>query len=199
MDIVPLGIDGAFLVRPTIHADDRGSFHEWFRSDRLRAATGRDFPVAQANWSVSGHGTIRGIHFSRFPLSQAKLVTCPEGAVWDVVVDVRAGSPDFGRWVAIELSAENRHAVLVGEGLGHGFMATSDRSTVMYLCSTPYSPERESEVNPLDPAIGIAWPTTGKPIMSAKDADAPALALARDRGELPAMEDWRKHAESQSH
>jgi dTDP-4-dehydrorhamnose 3,5-epimerase len=187
-------IPGAFAVTPQQHRDDRGVFLEWFRSDRFVETTGHRFTIAQANCSVSAAGTLRGIHFAQLPPSQAKYVTCPSGAILDVVVDIRVGSPTFGRWDAVQLDDENRKALYLAEGLGHAFMALADDTVVNYLCSAPYAPGREHGVHPLDPAIGIAWPTRGRdgspltPSLSAKDGEAPVLADLVDSGLLPTSE-----------
>ncbi len=134
---------------------------------------------------------VRGIHYADVPPGQAKYVTCVAGAILDVVVDVRAGSPTFGKWEAVTLEAESRRAVFIGEGLGHAFMALSDGATALYLCSTPYAPGREHGVHPLDPAVGIAWPSGGglEPVLSEKDAAAPALEEALRSGQLPRYAD----------
>jgi dTDP-4-dehydrorhamnose 3,5-epimerase len=119
-------------------------------------------------------------------------VTCAAGAVLDVVVDLRVGSPGFGKWEMVRLDDEHRRGVFLAEGLGHGFMALSEQATVLYLCSTPYAPGREHGVHPLNPALGIAWPLDGladAPILSAKDAAAPALDDALRSGELPTYAD----------
>ncbi len=128
---------------------------------------------------------MRGIHFSDVPPGQAKLVTCTSGAILDVMVDVRLGSPDFGRWIAVPLTAENRSAVFIEEGIGHGFAALSGEATVVYLCSTPFAPAREHGVHPFDPGIGIDWPAESGPVLSDKDAAAPSLAAAIVGGQLP--------------
>jgi dTDP-4-dehydrorhamnose 3,5-epimerase len=141
--------------------------------------------TAQANCSVSRRGVIRGIHFSDVPPGQAKYVSCVSGAILDVVVDIRVGSPGYGRWEAVRLDDTERRSLYISEGLGHAFTALSDEATVLYLCSTPYAPGREHGVNPLDPAIGIEWPSGVEPILSAKDADAPTLDEARAAGLLP--------------
>ncbi|HLU76208.1 MAG TPA: dTDP-4-dehydrorhamnose 3,5-epimerase [Nonomuraea sp.] len=177
----PLGIDGAWTHTPVVHGDRRGAFLEAFRADGLP----RRFDVAQVNCSVSGRGVLRGIHFADVPPGQAKYVMCVSGAVLDVVVDLRVGSPTFGRWETVLLDDEERTATLVAEGLGHGFIALTDRATVMYLCSTPYAPAREHGVHPLDPALGIAWPDGLEPVLSEKDAAAPTLAEALSAGLLP--------------
>jgi dTDP-4-dehydrorhamnose 3,5-epimerase len=184
-------IRGAFTFTPQQHRDDRGVFLEWFRSDRFVETTGHPFTIAQANCSVSAAGTIRGIHFAQLPPSQAKYVTCPSGAVLDVVVDIRVGSPTFGQWDAVRLDDQDRRALYLAEGLGHAFIALQDGSLVNYLCSAPYAPGREHGVHPLDPAIGIDWPTEGvdgSPLthsLSPKDEQAPPLADLVDSGLLP--------------
>ncbi|MFJ7023298.1 dTDP-4-dehydrorhamnose 3,5-epimerase [Streptomyces sp. NPDC101117] len=190
-----LGIDGAWVLEPQVFPDDRGTFHEWFRGREFRAATGRDLEPAQANCSVSRRGVLRGLHFSDVPPGQAKYVTCVRGAVLDVVVDVRVGSPTFGHWEAVRLDDSGRRAVFLAEGLGHAFMALTDDATVVYLCSTGYAPEREHGVDPLDPALGIAWPDGLTPVLSPKDAAAPSLARAREAGLLPSYEACRAHYE----
>ena len=181
----PLGIEGAWVYTPRVHKDDRGSFAETFRGAEFAADLGYRLDVAQANCSVSRRGVIRGIHYADVPPGQAKYVTCVSGAIIDVVVDLRAGSPSFGNWDAVRLDDNSRRALYIGEGLGHAFAALSDQATVLYLCSTPYAPDREHGVNPLDPAIGIAWPADIEPVLSDKDAAAPSLAQARSAGLLP--------------
>jgi dTDP-4-dehydrorhamnose 3,5-epimerase len=180
-----LDIDGAWVYTPRIHADGRGSFLEWFQGGVFHSRAGYRLPVAQANCSVSRRGVIRGIHFADVPPGQAKYVTCVSGTVIDVVVDLRAGSPSFGRWAAVQLDDRARRAVFIGEGLGHAFAARSEEATVMYLCSSPYQPGREHGIDPLDPALAIAWPGDVEPILSDKDARAPSLARARAAGLLP--------------
>jgi dTDP-4-dehydrorhamnose 3,5-epimerase len=190
--VKPLGIDGAWTFTPQVHSDDRGSFAEAFRGPEFAADLGYRLGVAQVNCSVSRRGVIRGIHYSDVPPGQAKYVSCVSGAVLDVVVDLRVGSPGFGQWETVRLDDEDRTAVFLAEGLGHGFMALSEQATVMYMCSTPYAPGREHGVHPLDPALGIAWPLDGLadgPVLSDKDAAAPALDEALLSGVLPRYED----------
>ncbi len=145
--------------------------------------------IAQANCSISRRGVIRGIHFAEVPPGQAKYVTCVNGAIIDVIVDLRVCSPGFGRWTAVQLDDETRRAVFLAEGLGHAFMALSDQASVLYLCSTPYAPGREHVVHPLDTDVGIAWPAGIEPILSEKDAAAPSLTQARSAGLLPSYHD----------
>lgn len=185
----PLGIDGAWAMTPCIHSDNRGSFLEWFRSGELAETLGYRLDIAQANCSVSHRGVLRGIHFTDVPPGQAKYISCVRGAILDVVVDLRVGSPSFGQWEAVPLDDENRRAVFLSEGLGHAFMALTDQATALYLCSTPYAPESEHGVHALDPAIGIAWPEDLETILSDKDASAPMLADAQAAGLLPVFAD----------
>jgi dTDP-4-dehydrorhamnose 3,5-epimerase len=185
----PLGIAGAWIHEPKIYTDPRGDFHEWFRASDLSAATGRDLDLVQANYSVSVRGTLRGVHFADVPPSQAKYVKCVSGAVLDVVVDVRIGSPTFGAWEATRLDDVDHASVFLSEGLGHAFMALSDQATVVYMCSAGYTPAREHGVHPLDPALGIEWPAGTEPLLSDKDAAAPGLAEAEQLGLLPSYAD----------
>jgi dTDP-4-dehydrorhamnose 3,5-epimerase len=191
----PIGIDGAWTFTPQIHGDTRGSFLEWFRGAEFAAATGHPLGLEQANCSVSRRGTLRGIHFADVPPGQAKYVTCVRGSALDVVVDVRTGSPTFGRSVAVELDDRRRRAVYLAEGLGHAFLALSDDTVVMYLASQPYAPAHEHGIDPLDPALGIAWPAGIEPLLSAKDAAAPSLAEAERAGILPSYADCLAYQE----
>jgi len=189
MLIEPLPIEGAWVMTPRIHGDERGAFLEWFKDPTFAEAVGQRLDLKQANCSISARGVLRGIHFADVPPSQAKYVTCVKGAVLDVIVDIRVGSPTFGQWTSVLLDDHERKAVYLSEGLGHGFCAQQDGSTVVYLCSEPYSPEREHELHPLDPAIGIDWgPAGADPELSAKDAAAPTLADAAAAGRLPTWE-----------
>jgi dTDP-4-dehydrorhamnose 3,5-epimerase len=188
MKIRPLAIQGAFEVTPAQHRDDRGAFLEWYRFDALAAAVGHPLDLRQANLSTSAKDVVRGIHFADVPPSQAKYVTCVTGAVLDVVVDIRVGSPTFGTWEAVRLDDEDRRAVYLAEGLGHAFCALTEGATVTYLCSSTYRPGHEHGIDPLDRELDIAWPA-GTPLLSKKDADAPSLAEARAAGLLPLYAD----------
>ncbi|WP_405092693.1 dTDP-4-dehydrorhamnose 3,5-epimerase family protein [Micromonospora sp. NBC_01392] len=190
MRIRPLGIEGAWEVTPQQHGDPRGRFLEWYRHDRLAEAVGHPLRLAQANLSVSARDVVRGIHFADVPPGQAKYLTCVRGAVLDVVVDVRVGSPTFGRWEAVRLDDTERRAVYLAEGLGHAVCALTDDATLSYLCSATYRPAAEHTVHPLDPALAIAWPTAA-PLLSARDAAAPSLAEARAAGRLPGYDACR--------
>jgi dTDP-4-dehydrorhamnose 3,5-epimerase len=187
MKIRPMSIPGAFEVTPVQHRDSRGTFLEWYRFDRLAEAVGHPLDLAQANLSTSARGVVRGIHYADVPPGQAKYVTCVAGAVLDVVVDIRVGSPTYGRWEGVRLDDEERRAVYLAEGLGHGFCAITETATVAYLCSSTYRPGAEHGLDPLDPALGIEWPTDA-PVLSDKDAEAPGLAAAQTSGALPEWE-----------
>lgn len=196
MEFQPLPIAGVFVITPRQHGDDRGTFFEWYKSPAFTEHVGHDLTVAQANCSVSARGTLRGIHYADVPPGQAKYVTCLAGSVLDVVVDLRVGSPTFGAWDAVTLDTRSRRLVYIAEGLGHGFVALEDNSTVVYLCSTTYNPSGEHEIDPFDPELGIDW-GIGKDqaALSAKDAVAPSLAQAREQGLLPTLADCQEYLE----
>ncbi|MFV2011784.1 MULTISPECIES: dTDP-4-dehydrorhamnose 3,5-epimerase family protein [unclassified Micromonospora] len=184
MKIRELEVEGAWEVTPQQHGDPRGLFLEWYRFDHLAGAVGHPLRLAQGNLSVSARGVVRGIHFADVPPGQAKYISCVRGAVVDVVVDLRVGSPTFGRWTAVRLDDVDRRAVYLSEGLGHGFCAMSDDATLNYLCSTTYNPRAEHGVHPLDADLAIDWPVAA-PQLSARDDAAPTLAQARADGLLP--------------
>jgi dTDP-4-dehydrorhamnose 3,5-epimerase len=187
MDVKALEIPDAWLFTPEVHGDGRGVFLESFTRSSLSEATGRSLDLAQANISRSQRGTIRGIHFALVPPGQAKFVQCVSGLAYDVIVDVRVGSPTFGRWCAVELNAEVHQGVFISEGLGHGFAALADNTTLSYFCSTPYTPSNEFGISPFDPSLNISWPITG-PTVSERDKHAPSLQKALEDGTLPTYE-----------
>lgn len=194
MTVRELAIPGAWEITPKLHADDRGFFYEWFTQREFAEVTSHRFDLHQANCSVSAAGVLRGLHFAQLPPSQAKFVTCVRGAVFDVVVDIRVGSPTYGRWDSALLDARDRRSVYVSEGLAHGFLALEDDSTVMYLCSAPYAPEREHTILATDPQLAIDWPSVDgtTPLMSGRDLDAPTLEEVRATGMLPTWDDTRE-------
>ena len=184
MKIRPLSIEGAWEITPQQHGDPRGMFMEYYRFDLLAEVVGHPLRLAQANLSVSARGVVRGLHFADVPPGQAKYVTCVRGAVLDVIVDLRVGSPTFGRWEGIQLDEVDRRAVYLSEGIGHGFCALSDDATLSYFCSETFNPSGEHSVHPLDPDLGIDWPAE-TPHLSARDEAAPSLAEAVSTGLLP--------------
>lgn len=188
MQVEPLAIEGLWEITPLQRPDDRGVFLEAFKADVLSEAIGHPFTLKQMNVSVSSAGTVRGIHFADVPLGQAKYVQCFSGAILDVVVDIRVGSPTFGQWDAIELNATSRKALYISEGLGHAFCALTDEATVGYLCSEPYSPTREHGIHPMDSTLALPWPDGTAALLSPKDAAAPTLAEALASGMLPSYD-----------
>lgn len=159
-------MEGPIVFEPAVFGDARGFFAETFRAEWLPGES-----WVQDNHSRSKRGTVRGMHFQT---GQAKLVRCARGRIWDVVVDIRPGSPTFGEWQAWELDDERLHALYVPVGFAHGFAVLSDEADVVYKCSTYYDPVQESGFAYDDPAVGIAWPVD-EPLVSARDRDAPAL------------------------
>jgi dTDP-4-dehydrorhamnose 3,5-epimerase len=188
LNIQPLELPGVLLVHPRVHGDARGFFLETFQAGRY-AEAGIPGPFVQDNWSRSVKGTLRGLHFQQ-PHAQGKLVSVMSGAVWDVAVDVRRGSPTFGRHVAVELSAENKAQLWIPPGFAHGFCVLSDSADLVYKCTAPYIPEADRSLRWNDPALDIPWPVRS-PLLSARDlsapllADAPALPTYDGRGAGP--------------
>jgi dTDP-4-dehydrorhamnose 3,5-epimerase len=172
MNVVQTRIPGVLIVEPRVHADERGHFFEAWRRDRYREA-GIDVPMVQDNVSFSRRGVLRGLHFQD-PNPQAKLVSVLVGAVWDVAVDLRAGSPAFGESVGVELSAENRRQLFIPEGCAHGFVVTGESALLFYKCSALYDPESERTIRWDDPELNISWPAAA-PTLSTRDARAPFL------------------------
>ncbi len=185
MDIEPLPIEGAFVINPRQFPDERGVFLESFRGDRLAEHLGHRPDIVQTNVSVSARGTVRGIHFADVPPGQGKYVTVLSGSLVDYVVDIRVGSPTFGRWESVTLDTVDRRAVYLSEGLGHAFCALEDGTTAMYLCTSIYNPSAEHGIHPLDPEVGLVLPAGIDPLLSPKDDAAPGLREAQANGILP--------------
>ena len=199
MQLRELSVPGAWEITPRQIADDRGIFHEAFTDPAFREMTGHRFDLAQMNVSVSGEGVLRGLHFASVPPGQAKYVLCPAGTVFDVVVDIRLGSPTFGEWAGVLLDAEERRAVYIPEGVAHGFLALEPQSTVMYLCSETWRPGAEHVIDAFDPKIAIDWPTTALDgtvidhVMSDRDREAPSLLDVAADGLLPRWDECCDH------
>jgi dTDP-4-dehydrorhamnose 3,5-epimerase len=182
----PLAIAGAWEFTPQVFADDRGAFAETFTQSVFAQTVGHPLVVVQSNTSVSRLGALRGLHYSIAPGGQAKYVTCMAGAVLDVVVDLRVGSPTFGACDAVRLDDKGRNAVYLAEGLGHAFVTLSHTATVNYLCSSAYAPAYELTISPLDPELALPWPADLAPyVLSDRDRSAPSLAGAVAAGVLP--------------
>ncbi len=174
MTLTETPLSGAVLITPRRFGDDRGWFSETW-SARALAEAGIDTVWVQDNHSFSASaGTLRGLHYQAPPFAQAKLVRCSAGAVWDVAVDVRAGSATFGRWHGVELTAENGVQYLIPAGFLHGFVTLTPGAEVQYKCSDYYAPVADGAVR--WDSVGIDWPLDGAPVLSAKDAAAPAFA-----------------------
>ena len=189
MQVRELSIAGVYEFTPQLFGDSRGLFAAPFQGEVFERAVGHRMPLGQTNHSVSRRGTIRGVHFADTPPGQAKYVYCPRGALLDVVVDIRVGSPTFGRWEAVRLDSTEYHALYLAEGLGHAFVALEDETVMAYLCSEGYRPDREHGINPLDEALDLPWPTDLEPVLSDKDRTAPTLAEAEAAGILPRYAD----------
>jgi dTDP-4-dehydrorhamnose 3,5-epimerase len=189
MGVRELDISGAWEITPQLHSDSRGMFFEWLTDRAFSEFAGHRLDVRQANCSVSSAGVLRGLHFSQVPPSQAKYVTCLSGSVFDVVVDVRVGSPTFGQWDSVLLDGHDHRTIYISEGLAHGFLALQDNSTIMYLCSSEYDPRREHTIAPTDPALAIDWPSGHELVLSDRDAAAPTLDEVRAAGLLPTWEE----------
>jgi dTDP-4-dehydrorhamnose 3,5-epimerase len=185
-----LAIPDCFEITPRIFPDDRGIFLESYRFDELREATGRGLELAQVNTSVSRRGVVRGIHFADVPPSQAKYVMVAAGAIVDFVIDIRVGSPTFGRWDSVLLDSAERRTVFVPEGVGHAFVALTDDTVVNYLVNAVFNASAEHGITPVDPEIGLRYPEgAGELVLSEKDTAAPTLREARETGLLPSWDD----------
>jgi dTDP-4-dehydrorhamnose 3,5-epimerase len=182
MKIHETELPGVLVIEPRVFTDDRGFFLETYQAERYVAA-GIAQPFVQDNLSRSLRGALRGLHFQE-PKAQGKLVQVMRGTVYDVIVDVRRGSPTFGKWIGVELSGDAPKQVWIPPGFAHGFCVTSDSADFYYKCTTPYAPDAERSIRWDDPAIGIVWPVRD-PLLSKKDAAAPLLA---DAPVLPAYE-----------
>jgi dTDP-4-dehydrorhamnose 3,5-epimerase len=179
LDVRPLGLDGAFEIRPARHGDARGFFSEIWNGERF-AEAGLHHQWVQDNHSMSAaKGVLRGLHYQLPPAPQAKLVRVTRGSIYDVAVDIRRESPTFGRWVGLVLSAELWNQALIPAGFAHGFVTLEDNVEVQYKVSAPYRPDLDRAIRFDDPAIGIEWPIAGDAVqLSAKDQAAPKLAAA---------------------
>ncbi len=189
MKLTPLEINGVWLVESPVWNDSRGSFREWFKSNEILQTTGQDFLAVQSNISRSDKGVIRGLHYSLAPKGQAKWVTCVQGSILDIVVDVRRTSPTFGKYLAIGLYGDQGSSLFIEGGLAHGFLAIEDKTIVSYILDSPYAPELEYEIQPFDPDLDINWKLellgSTEVKMSPKDASAPTLSQRSTEGKLP--------------
>lgn len=177
MKVIPTPLPEVLVLEPRVFADDRGSFFESWNARVFAEAIGVDVEFVQDNHSVSRKGVLRGLHH-QLVRPQGKLVRAVTGTVLDVAVDLRRSSPRFGRWVAVELSAENGRQMWIPPGFGHGFLVTSESATFLYKTTDYWYAEHERSVRWNDPQLGIDWGGVADPVLAAKDAAAPLLADA---------------------
>jgi dTDP-4-dehydrorhamnose 3,5-epimerase len=178
MKATPTALPGVLILEPKVWGDARGSFYESYRADTFKNL-GIDCAFVQENHSSSSRGVLRGLHFQR-KQAQAKLVRVVLGEIFDVAVDIRRGSPTFGKWTGETLTAENRKQIFVPIGFAHGFMVLSERAEVIYKASDFYAPAEERGIHWNDPAVGIVWPEPGiAPVINARDSGYPLLAQAK--------------------
>lgn len=176
MNVITTPIEGLLLIEPRVFHDDRGYFFESFSWKTFSEKTGHTIPFIQDNQARSSQGVLRGLHYQNAPSAQTKLIRCIEGSIWDVVVDIRAGSPTYGQWYGVELSAGNKRQLLVPRGFAHGYSVLSDFAEIMYKCDNYYDKSAEGGVLYNDPALGIDWKIDLKDaIISEKDLVQPLL------------------------
>lgn len=181
MKVTPTAIPDVMLIEPRVFGDARGFFFESFNQQAFNKATGIQHQFVQDNHSRSSQGVLRGLHYQLSPHAQGKLVRVVRGAVWDVAVDIRKGSPTFGRWVGAELSEDNQHQLWIPPGLAHGFLVLSKSADFLYKTTAYYAPEAERCIAWNDATLAIDWPLVGEPVVSAKDA----MGGAFNSAELP--------------
>jgi dTDP-4-dehydrorhamnose 3,5-epimerase len=175
MNIIKTPLSGLLVIEPTIFRDQRGYFYESYNESVIKKY-GIDFHFVQDNQSRSVYGVIRGLHYQREPKAQTKLVRVLSGAIYDIALDMRKGSPTFGRWYGLELSDENNKQLLIPKGFAHGFSVLSETAVVFYKCDEFYAPEFDAGVSFNDPELGIDWKIKpGKEIISGKDVKLPLL------------------------
>ena len=184
MALIPLSIEGLFVLEAPVWPDDRGFFREWFSAAEFKEI-GAACEIQQANFSQSKQNVVRGLHYSVAPEGQAKIVNCVHGSVLDVVVDIREGSPTYGVVETIPLSAEKGIVAVLPTGVAHGFSVQSETAGVAYLLSSPFNPATELGITPMDSELNINWGIPGEAILSEKDHMAPTLAQRVAAGELP--------------
>lgn len=180
MKVIETGLEGVVILEPDVYGDERGYFFESYSQARFDALV-RPVRFVQDNESMSRYGVLRGLHFQKGDKAQSKLVRAVRGSVLDVAVDIRRGSPTFGRHVAVEVSAENRRQLFIPRGFAHGFSVLSDEAVFQYKCDNPYAPEAEGAVAWNDPAIGIDWRIPpADAVLSEKDRRNPLLSEAAE-------------------
>jgi dTDP-4-dehydrorhamnose 3,5-epimerase len=195
MKTTPLSIDGSWKIDFQRFDDNRGYFYESFKEEDFKTHIGRNFKIKQTNTSSSSKGSVRGIHFAMVPPSQAKLVQCQRGSIRDYVIDIRVGSPTFGKFEVVELGENSASAVFIEEGLAHAFVALENHTVVTYYVSEKYNPEREKGINPFDKTLNVKWPDL-ELILSEKDKQAISLEESKSQGLLPSFDECKKFIKS---
>ena len=178
MIVTPTALPEVLVLEPKVFGDDRGFFFESYNRRAFLEATGLDVDFVQDNHSRSAKNVLRGLHY-QLEQSQGKLVRATVGSVFDVAVDIRKRSPNFGRWVGVELSAENKKMMWVPPGFAHGFLVLSDFAEFLYKTTDYYAPQHERSILWNDPTIGVQWPLTAAPLLSGKDQNAYPLQNAQ--------------------
>lgn len=187
MKLSKSSIEGAWLIDPVRHGDERGWFQEWFRKSEIEKQIGFTFAPVQLNVSHSQQGVIRGIHYSVATEGQAKYVTAMSGEIDDYIIDVRPGSPTFGQWERVRLASTRGNSVLLSSNLAHAFQCVSAEATVCYAVSAEFNPEAEKAINPLCPTLNIVWEKNFPILLSPKDEAAPTLDQQKSAGLLPRL------------
>ena len=179
MRATPTALPEVLVIEPALFGDARGFFQESYNARQFNHAVGREVHFVQDNHSRSGKSVLRGLHYQLDPCAQGKLVRVVSGEIFDVAVDMRRGSSNFGKWAGVRLSADNHRQLWIPEGFAHGFLTLSESADVLYKASSFYSPAHEGSVIWSDPEIGIEWPLEDQPLLSAKDEAAPSLKNAQ--------------------
>jgi dTDP-4-dehydrorhamnose 3,5-epimerase len=184
----PLSISGSWKIEFQKFDDNRGFFYESFKEEDFKNQIGRSLNIKQTNTSSSSKGSVRGIHYALVPPSQAKLVQCQRGSIKDYVIDIRIGSPTFGKFEEIELNENSATAIFIEEGLAHAFVALENQTVVTYYVTEKYNPEREKGINPFDKTLNVKWPDI-ELLLSEKDKQAISLEEAKSQGILPTFDE----------
>ena len=195
MKATPLSINGSWKIDFQRFDDNRGYFYESFKDEDFKSQIGRNFVIKQTNTSSSSKGSVRGIHYALVPPSQAKLVQCQRGSIKDYVIDIRVGSPTFGKFEEIELNENSASAVFIEEGLAHAFVALENQTVVTYYVTEKYNPDREKGINPFDKTLNVKWPEM-ELVLSEKDKQAITLEEAKNQGLLPSFDECKKFINS---
>ena len=197
MKTTPLKISGSWIIEFQKFEDNRGYFYESFKEEDFQKQIGRKLSIKQTNTSSSSKGSVRGIHYALVPPSQAKLIQCQRGSIIDYVIDIRVGSPTFGKFEKIELSENSPTAIFIEEGLAHAFVALENNTFVTYYVSEKFNSEREKGINPFDKTLNVRWPDL-ELILSEKDKLAISLDEAKNQGLLPSFDECKAFIKSLS-